>query len=136
MNRPVALLSNRAFTATSSWLSNFSSPTLIHTSLSGCKVHRTSLTLSVLFVKFNLLPSFSGCNTLYRLEEASRELTDLHFLLPTPAASPLLSLYSSPNSFGPYSQTFHNDSMSGLPLFLYQHPSRLGLSVDLFDILL
>ena len=108
----------------------------IHTSLSGRNVRRTSLALSVFLEKFNLLPSFSGRNTLYRLLEASRELTVLHFLLPTLAAPLLLLLYSSPNSFGPYGQTSHNDSTFYLPLSLCRHPLHLGLSVDPFDILL
>ena len=71
MNKPVALLSNNTFTTTPSWLSNFSNPTFIHTSLSSHSVRRTSLTLSVVLEKFVLLPNFSGCNTLYRLLEAS-----------------------------------------------------------------
>ena len=108
MNRPIALLSNSAFTAIPSWLSSFSSPTFIHTSLSSCNVHHISLALLVFLEKFNLLPSFSGCNTLYLLLEASRELTILYFLLPTLAASPLLLLYFSPNSFRPCDQTSHN----------------------------
>ena len=73
-------------------------------------MRHTSLALLVFFEQFNLLPSFSGHNTLYRLLEASRELTVLHFLLPTLAASLLPLLYSFPNNFGPYGQIFHSDS--------------------------
>ena len=47
MNRPVAPLSNNAFTAISSWLSNFSNPTFNQTSLNGRSVRHMSLTLSV-----------------------------------------------------------------------------------------
>ena len=136
MNRPVALLSNSAFTATPSWLSSFSSPTFIYTSLSSCNVHRTSLAPSVFLEKFNLLPSFSGCSTLYLLLEASQELTVLHFLLPTLVASPLLLLYFSPNSFRPCDQTSHNDNMFYPLLFLYQRPLHLDLSMDPIGFLL
>ena len=86
MNRPVALLSNNAFTAIPSWLSNFSNPTFNQTSLNGRSVCCMSLTLSVVLVDINLLPGFSRHNTLYILLEASQELTVLHFLLLTPTA--------------------------------------------------
>ena len=51
----------------------------------------TSLTLSVVLLKFILLPSFSRYNTLYKLLETSRELTVLYFLLLTPTVFLLLS---------------------------------------------
>ena len=96
-------------------------------------MHCISLTLSVVLENFNLLSNFSRCNTLYKLLEASQELTILHFLLPTLVVYPLLLLYFSSNNSWSYGPTFHNDNMSYLPLFLCQHPSHLGLSMDLFD---
>ena len=71
MNRPVAPLSSSAFTVISSWLSSFSSTTFIQTSLGNHRVCCISLILSVVLVQFNLIFSFSGHNTLYRLLEAS-----------------------------------------------------------------
>ena len=136
MNRSVTLLSNSTFTTTPSWFSSFSSPTFIQTSLKGCSVHHTSLTLLVVLVKFNLLPSFSGYNILYRLLEASRELIVLHFLLPTLAAFLLSSSYVSSNNFWSYGPTFHIHSTFCLLLFSYLCPFHLGLSLDLFDFFL
>ena len=133
MNKPVAPLSSNTFTTTPSWLSNFFSPTFIHTSLSSRSVYRISLTLSVVLEKFVLLPNFFGCNILYRLLEASQELTVLHCLLLTLAVSRLLLLYFSPNNSWPYGPTFHSDNMSYLPLFLCRCPLHLGLSVDLIN---
>ena len=117
-----SLWHSKAFTATPSWLSSFSSPIFIHTSLSGHSVHHMSLTLSVVLLKFNLLSNFSGCNILYRLLEASQELTVLYFLLPTPVVSPLLLLYSFPNSSWPYGPTSHIGNMSYSSLFPCWHP--------------
>ena len=133
MNRPVVSLSNNTFTTTPLWFSSFFSPTFIHTFFSSCSICCTSLTLSVVLEKFNLLPNFSGCNILYKLLEASWELTVLHFLLPTLAAYPLLLFYFSSNNFRSYGSTFHNDNMSYLLLSLCWHPSHLGLSVDLIN---
>ena len=136
MNRPVAPLSSNTFTTIPSWLSNFSSPTLIQTSLSGQSVHCTSLTLSVILVIFDLLPSFSGHNTLYKLLEASQELTVLHFLLLTHAAFQLPFLCVFPNNFWPYGPTFHiHSTFYPLP-FLCLHPLHLGLFLDPFELLL
>ena len=118
MNKPIALLSSKAFTATSSWLSSFSSPTFIYTSLSSHSVHCTSLTLLVVLLKFNLLPNSSRRNILYRLLEASWELTILYFLLPTPAAFLLLFPYVFPNNFWSYSPTSHIYNMFYLLLLL------------------
>ena len=112
MNRPVAPLSSNAFTAIPLWLSNFSSSTLIQTSLSGWSVHCISLTLSVVLVNFDLLPSFSRYNILYKLLEASQELTVLHFLLPTCTAFLLSFLCVFSNNFWLYGPTFHIYSMS------------------------
>ena len=86
MNRLVAPLSKNAFTTTPLWFSNFSSSTFNQTFLSGRNMRHTSLILSVVLVKFDLLPSFSGRNTLYKLLEASQELTVLYFFLLTPMA--------------------------------------------------
>ena len=132
INRPIALLSSNALTATPLWFSSFSSPTFIQTSLSSCRVHYISLTLSVVLVQLNLFPSFSGCNTLYRLLKASRELTILHFLLPTPTAFPLPFLYAFPNSFWPYGPTSHTYSTSCPLLLLCLYPLHLGLFLDPF----
>ena len=71
MNRPVAPLSSSTLTVTPSWLSSFSSLTFIQTSLSSYRVYHISFTLSVVLVQLNLFPSFSGCDILYRLLEAS-----------------------------------------------------------------
>ena len=134
MNRPVAPLSSNAFTATPLWFFNFSSPTFSQTSLSGWGMCRTSLTLSVVLVKLDLLPSFSGRNTLYRLLEASRELTVLYCLLLTPVAFLLLSPFSTyPNNFWPYGPTSRTHSRFCLLPFLCPHPLHLGLSLDPFD---
>ena len=94
------------------------------------------ITLSVVLVQLNLFPSFSGYNTLYRLLEASQELTVLHFLLPTPVAFLLLFLYAFPNNFWLCGPTSHTRSMSYLLPYLHLYPLHLGLSLDLFDLLL
>ena len=133
MNRPIAPLSSSALTATPSWLSSFSSPTFIQTSLSSCRVRHTSLTLLVILVQFNLFPSFSGHNTLYRLLETSWELTVLHFLLPTPAVFLLLFLYAFSNNFWLYGPTFHTHSMSCPLPFLCLSPLHLDLSLNPFE---
>ena len=133
MNRSVALLSSNALTAIPSWFSSFSSPTFIQTSFSSHRVHRTSFTLSVILVQLNLFPSFSGCNILYRLLEASQELTVLHFLLLTPIAFLLPFLYVFPNNFWPYGPTSHIHSMSCPLLLLCLYPLHLGLSLDPFE---
>ena len=96
---------------------------------------RTSLTLSVLLEKFNLLPNFSGHNILYRLLEASWELTVLHFLLLTPTAFPLPFPYVFPNNFWPYGSTSHIHNIFYLLLFSCLYPLHLGLSLDLFGFL-
>ena len=133
MNKPVTSLSNNAFTATLLWFSSFSSPTFIYTSHSGRSVCYTSLTLSVVLEKFNLLPNFSGHNTLYRLLEASRELTVLHCLLPTLAVFLLPFPFSiSPNNFWPYSPTFCTHSKFCLLPCLCLHPLHLDLFLDPF----
>ena len=82
------------------------------------------------------MPSFSRYNILYRLLEASRELTVLYFLLLTPVAFLLLFLYAFPNNFWPCDPTSHIHSMSCLLLYLHLYPLHLGLSLDLFDLLL
>ena len=82
------------------------------------------------------MSSFSRRNTLYRLLEASQELTVLHFLLPTPMAFPLLFLYAFPNNFWPCGPTSHIHSMSCFLLYLHLYPLYLGLSLDPFDLLL
>ena len=82
------------------------------------------------------MPSFSRCNTLYILLEASRELTVLHFLLPTPVAFLLLFPCIFPSSFWSYGLTFHTCSMSYLLPSLCPHPLCLGLFLDLFELLL
>ena len=81
------------------------------------------------------MSSFSRCNTLYRLLEASQELTVLHFLLPTPVAFPLLFLYTFPNNFWPCGPTSHTHSMFCLLPYFYLYPLYLGLFLDLFDLL-
>ena len=113
MNRPIALLSNNAFTATPSWLFSFSSSTFIYTSLSSYSVCHTSLILSVLPWQETLFSSFSGCNTLYIFEKASQELTVLHCLLLTFMAFLLFFLlfFSSVNSFWLYGPIFYIYSM-------------------------
>ena len=102
-------LSNSAFTATPSWPSSFSNLTFIHTFLSSCSICHISLALSVLLWQFNLFPSFSRHNTLYKLLEVSWELTVLHFLLPTLVAF-LLSSSLFPffvNNFWLYGPIFY-----------------------------
>ena len=99
-------------------------------------MRRTSLTLSVLLEKFNLLPNFSGHNILYRLLEASWELTVLHFLLLTPTAFPLPFSYVFPNNFWSYGPTSHIHNIFYLLLFPCLYPLHLGLSLDLFGFLL
>ena len=111
-------------------------PTLIQTSLSSWSVRHTSLTLSVVLVNFDLLPSFSGHNILYKLLEASWKLTVLHFLLLTHVAFPLPFLCVFPNNFWPYGPTFHIHSMFYPPPFLYLHPLHLGFFLDPFELLL
>ena len=98
-----------------------------------CRVHRTSLTLSVVLVQFNLFPSFSGCNTLYRLLEASRELTILYFFLLTPVVFLLPFFYAFSNNFWPYGPTFYICSMFCPLLFLCLSLLHLGLFLDLFE---
>ena len=133
-NRSVALLSNNIFTAILSWLSSFSNFTFIQTFLSSCSVHYTSLTLSVVLAEFILLPNFSGCNTLYKLLEASQELTVLHCLLPTPVAFLLSSLSSTfSNNFWPCGPTFHTHSMFYSLFFSCPLLLHLDLFLDLFD---
>ena len=83
MNNPVAPLLSSVLTTTPSWFSSFSNPIPIYTSLSGCSVCYTSLTPLVLLDPENLFSSFSGYSTLYIFEEASWELTVLHYLLLT-----------------------------------------------------
>ena len=123
MNKPIAPPSNNAFTAALLWLSSFSSLPFIYTSHSSRSVHCTSLTLSVILENFNLLPNFSGCNTLYRLLEASQELTVLYYLLLTLIAFLLSSSSSiSPSNFWPYGPTFHTHSKFCLLPFLCSHP--------------
>ena len=94
-----------------------------------------SLILSVVLAKFILLPNFSGCNTLYRLLEASQELTVLHCLLLTPAVFLLLSSFSSifSNNFWLYSPTSCTYSRFCLSLFLCSYLSHLGLFLDLLS---
>ena len=94
-----------------------------------------SLTLSVVLAEFILLPNFSGHNTLYRLLEASQELTVLHCLLLTPAVFLLLFPFSPifSNNFWLYSPTFCTCSRFCLPLFLCLYPSHLGLFLDLLS---
>ena len=86
-------------------------------------------------MEFNLLPNFSGHNTLYTLLEASRELTVLHFLLPTPAVFLLPFPCVFPNNFWLYGPTFHIRSMFYLLPFLYPRLLHLGLSLDLPEVL-
>ena len=136
MNKSVTPLSNNIFTAIPLWFSSFSSPTFIHTSHSDYSIYCTSLTLLVLLEKFNLLPNFSGHNTLYRLLEASQELTILHFLLPTPTAFLLLFPYVFSNNFWPYGPISHIHDTFYLLLFPCLYPLHLGLSLDLFGFLL
>ena len=133
MNKPVASLFNNAFTAIPSWFSSFFSPTFIHTSHSSCSVCHTSLILLVILERFNLLPNFSGCNTLYRLLEASWKLTVLYCFLPTLAVFLLPFPFSiSPNNFWPYGPTFCTHSKFYLLPFLYPYSLHLGLSLDPF----
>ena len=122
MNRPVAPLSSSAFTVISSWLSSFSSTTFIQTSLGNHRVRCISLTLSVVLVQFNLILSFSRHNTLYKLLEASWELTVLHFLLLTPTIFLLLFSYAFPSNFWLYGPTFYIHSTSCSLLFPYLYP--------------
>ena len=82
------------------------------------------------------MPSFSRHNTLYRLLEASRELTILHFLLLTPMAFLLLFLYAFSNNFWPCGPISHTHSMSCLLPYFHLYPLHLGLFLDPFDLLL
>ena len=133
MNRSVTPLFSSTLAATPSYLFSFSSPTFIQTSLSSYRVYHISFTLSVVLVQFNLFPSFYGYNTLYRLLEASQELTVLYFLLPTPTAFLLPFLYAFPNNFWPYDLISHTHSMFCSLLFFCLYPLHLGLFLDLFE---
>ena len=133
MNKSVAPLSSSTLTATPSWLSSFSSSTFIQTSLSSCRICHISLTLLVVLVQFNLFPSFSGHNTLYRLLEASQELTVLYFFLLTPVAFSLSFLYTFLNNFWLYSPTSYTYSTSCPLFFPCLYLLHLGLFLDLFE---
>ena len=96
----------------------------------------TSLTLSVVLANFDLLPSFSRYNTLYKLLEVSQELTVLYFLLLTHVTFPLPFLCVFPNNFWPYGPTFRIHSMSYPLSFLCLPPLHLGLFLDPFELFL